>query len=62
LSSALFISQCSLVIYIVQNVLIDNIPFNYSKKYSITSIMDDYQGLIEKTSADHRWSPWQSTC
>jgi len=35
LNSALFISQCSLVIYVVQNFLIDDIHlFNHSKKYS----------------------------
>jgi len=33
LNSALFISQCFLVIYIVQNFLINNIYFfNHSKK------------------------------
>jgi len=52
LNSTLFISQCSLVIYVVQNFLIDNIHFilitKISKKYS--------------NAARHGWPSWQSTC
>jgi len=58
----LFISQYFLVVYVVQNSLIDDIHlFNHSKKYS-KPVMDDHQGFIEKISNRHNWSPWQLTC
>jgi len=54
LNSTLFISQCSLVIYIVQNVLIDNIHLIFTK---ITKISKKCSN-----AARHRWLLWQSKC
>jgi len=51
LNSAHFISQCSLVIYVVQIFLIDDIHLSiFSLKNVITLIIDH---LTEKTSAGH---------
>jgi len=45
LNSALFISQFSQVIYVVQNFLIEGIHFfNHSKKCSNAGGMDDHRG------------------
>jgi len=48
-----FISQCSLVIYVVQNFLIDDI-------YLILIVLLSYSSYFnsKKYNTDHRWPPW----